>query len=616
MAEGNVFSPSAVDNSGTIKKYAELKGAVASCIDAMSALEYTHAYRYVCDELKEKIRTNSFNMVVVGQFKRGKTCLINALLGSNILPTAVIPLTSIVTILTYGEVLTVKVFFNDGKIIEVQPDQLAEYVTETGNPKNEKDVQEVLITYPSSYLKDGVRLIDTPGVGSVYLHNTDVAYQYLPKSDAALFLLSVEQPASKAELEFLRDVKQYSDRIFFLLNKIDYLSEEEISESIAFSGQVIKEAMGTEVKVFPVSAKLALEGRLKASEELLGKSRLPAFAEVLNRFLLHEKGKVLLLSITSHLLRILSLSRLQTELELKSLTTPLEELKEKIQAFQRKREDILLERKSFDILLDGELNRLIKSGLDEDLIEFRNELASQMGQRFDDHYRTNKELALEELSRTLEAFTSAEVERSFTAWRATEDEKLAGAFEVVCGRFAVRINDTVDALLKFSSQLFAVPFEAISAESLWTSESGFYFKMKDEPVGLEMLVSSLTHVLPRLVHSRFKRLKAYLFRMAYQRIYNKQREQMLQLIDMQSGRIRHDFIERLGKSKREFRREMLQKIEATVEGIGSAIEKGMSQRARGEEEVEHTQTVLFEGLRKLDEVRHDLMCIRESAGEL
>ena len=65
-------------------------------------------------------------------------------------------------------------------------------------------MQEVLITYPSPYLKDGVRLIDTPGVGSVYEHNTDVAYQYLPKSDAALFLLSVDQPVSKAELNFLK----------------------------------------------------------------------------------------------------------------------------------------------------------------------------------------------------------------------------------------------------------------------------------------------------------------------------------------------------------------------------------------------------------------------------
>jgi hypothetical protein len=447
----------------------------------------------------------------------------------------------------------------------------------------------------------------------VYLHNTDVAYQYLPRSDAALFLLSVEQPASKAELEFLRDVKQYSGRIFFLLNKIDYLSEPEIAESITFSGQVLKEAMGSEVRIFPVSAKLALEGRIKASDELMHKSRLPAFSEVLNRFLLHEKGKVLLLSATGHLLRVLSQSRLQTELELKSLTTPLEELEEKIKAFQNKKEDILREKQSFDLLLDGELNRLIKNGLEEDLNGSRDEFLSEMEQRFDAHYEENKELPLDELSRKLEAFVAEEVERGFTAWRTLEDEKLAEAFEALCNKFAIKINETVDALLEFSSQLFAIPFESIATESVWTSESCFYFKLRQEQVGLDMLATSISNVLPRLVHSRFKRLKAYLFRMAYRRIYDKQKEQMLQLIEMQSGRIRYDFIERLNKSKLEFRRQMLRKIEATVEGLAGAIENGVRQRARGKEEVEERRIALFAGLAEIDAIRNEIVSIRERA---
>ena len=94
-------------------------------------------------------------------------------------------------------------------------------------PQNRKEVLEVVVFYPSPYLRDGDRLVDTPGVGSVYIHNTDVAYRYLPKSDAALFLLSTDQPAGKAEIEFLRDVRQYASRIFFLLNKTDYLPRKK-----------------------------------------------------------------------------------------------------------------------------------------------------------------------------------------------------------------------------------------------------------------------------------------------------------------------------------------------------------------------------------------------------
>src|SRR4030043_1234292 len=156
-----------------LDKYSHFKEELVKCIDSISTIETITGA--ICEELREKIENNVFNLVVLGQFKRGKTTLINALLGAEILPTAIVPLTSIATILKYDEILKINVYFNDGKVTEINPENLSEYVTERGNPRNEKDVQEVVITYPSSYLKDGVMLIDTPGVGSVYEHNTDVA---------------------------------------------------------------------------------------------------------------------------------------------------------------------------------------------------------------------------------------------------------------------------------------------------------------------------------------------------------------------------------------------------------------------------------------------------------
>ena len=266
----------AVQTSAT-SKYAQLKTDLLQCMDEMLMVENIRGC--ACEDLKEKVRSNAFNLVVVGQFKRGKTSLINALLGAEILPVAVVPLTSIVTIMTWGEALRIKVYFNDGKVAEIKSESLVEYVTEKGNPKNMKDVHEVILTYPSPYLKDGVRLIDTPGVGSIYQHNTDVAYQYLPKSDAALFLLSVDQPMSKAELDFLKDVKEYSNKIFFVLNKADYLRENDLKESIEFSRNGLKEAMSSEVKLFPVSARLALEGTAAKSGEQIEKSMLPLFSK-------------------------------------------------------------------------------------------------------------------------------------------------------------------------------------------------------------------------------------------------------------------------------------------------------------------------------------------------
>jgi GTPase SAR1 family protein len=153
------------DTSSAVSAYSHLKGELLRSIDEMLAVESIRGCP--CEDLREKIETNTFNLVVVGQFKRGKTSLINALLGADILPVAVVPLTSIVTIMKYGEALRIMVHFNDGRVAEIKPESLPEYVTEKGNPKNAKDVSEVVITYPSPYLRGGVQIIDTPGAGEL-----------------------------------------------------------------------------------------------------------------------------------------------------------------------------------------------------------------------------------------------------------------------------------------------------------------------------------------------------------------------------------------------------------------------------------------------------------------
>jgi len=246
---------------------------------------------------QEKLNQNVFNLVVLGQFKRGKTTFINSLLEAELLPTAVVPLTSIVTVISYGEKVEITVIFKDDSTLVIPPEELPEYITEAKNPNNTKNVKEVKILYPSPYLKDGVRLIDTPGVGSIYQNNTDETYNYIPKVDAAIFLLSVDPPISQAEVEFLEDIKKYAAKIFFILNKIDYLSPEDREESLEFSRQVLDTKVGlSNIKIFPLSAKFALEGKLAGNNEKLKASYLPSFEAVLSDFLLREKGKTVLLT--------------------------------------------------------------------------------------------------------------------------------------------------------------------------------------------------------------------------------------------------------------------------------------------------------------------------------
>jgi GTPase Era involved in 16S rRNA processing len=145
--------------------------------------------------------------------------------------------------------------FYDGNKTTISRNQLEEYVTERGNPSNEKNVKHVEVSYPSGYLKDGVFIIDTPGVGSTFENNTEMTYDYLPRVDAALFLLAVDSPISQSEIAFLADVKDYVEKIFFVQNKIDYMNEEERKESMAFSKEVIEKALDSDsITIYPLSS--------------------------------------------------------------------------------------------------------------------------------------------------------------------------------------------------------------------------------------------------------------------------------------------------------------------------------------------------------------------------
>jgi small GTP-binding protein len=576
-------------------EYAKLKQEVLSCIEETLAVKNVRSAP--CEELRHKILMNTFNLVVVGQFKRGKTSIINALLGADILPVSVVPLTSIVTIITWGETLRTSAHYENGHTEEIATENLADYVTEKGNPRNVKDVREVVVTYPSPYLKDGVRLIDTPGVGSVYEHNTDTAYRYLPKSDAALFILSVDQPMSKAELDFLKDVQEYSGKIFFLLNKADYLRVDEISEATAFSTNVLQNALNTEVKIFPVSAKLALEGKISGADDMIEKSLLPPFVRALDAFLMHEKGNILVLSVANNLLRIISQAGFVTELELKSLEAPLDDLKAKVALFEKKKQELLLWEKDFDILLDSEINRIIATILDADLEQFKKDLLSRARKRMEETFYQYRNLPLKELHTMLEQQAINDVRQSCNVWRAAEDEKLEKAFQHSCRRFIVDMNAAVDELMKFSSELFSVPFHAVKAETVWSAESGFYYKFRDEPVGLEIVASTLAFILPKFIGDKL--------------VLKKTKEFLRTLIDMQSGRLHYDFAERLDKTKRDFRREMHLKTYSTMAGIVSAISNGMSRRTQGEHAVLEQKQELLESKRKLDKIKELLNRIKK-----
>ena len=135
------------------------------------------------DGLRHRLAAGRFQLAVLGQFKRGKSTLLNALLGADALPTGILPVTAIPTFLQDGPKTRLRVTFTAGRFEEPHAsgplmlrERLSAFVSEEGNPHNVLSVSHVEVLLPSELLAHGLVLIDTPGVGSTFHHNTAAAF--------------------------------------------------------------------------------------------------------------------------------------------------------------------------------------------------------------------------------------------------------------------------------------------------------------------------------------------------------------------------------------------------------------------------------------------------------
>ncbi|OGP73388.1 MAG: hypothetical protein A2Y80_10880 [Deltaproteobacteria bacterium RBG_13_58_19] len=574
--------------------YRELQEALEKQLSHLAALpEMTGAN---ISRLLEKLRQNRFHLVVLGAFKRGKSTLINALLGEAVLPTAVVPLTSVVTILGYGEKLGIEVHFQNGRRQRITQPELVEYITEKGNPRNRKGVREVEITYPSEYLRDGVRIIDTPGVGSVYSHNTEVAYNYLPQVDAAVLVVSVDPPLSAAEQEFLKDIREYVHKLFFVLNKIDYVEDAERQEALDFTAQILKENLASEkVMIFPMSAKLALEGKHNGKSDLLKASLLPQFEEHLRQFLYQDKGRVLLTSCLSGALKALTDSTLALKVERQASGIPLKELEEKIARFDLELQGLEKEREMYLLLLEGRVKGVVAE-LGADLEAFKRETTARLRREVEATFQQKSRSALD-LRKEMEEFLFAALRDVFTVWRREEIEKLSQNLADTHQDFAGRINAILDRLTQLTARIFDFSLRGFEAETAFTEKSQFWFKFKEEPVGLEILQMTVTSLLPRALTKGL--------------LLKKLVENVTELVDKHCGRLRYDFHLRLQEIARDFRQTWLSKIDDTTQSIRQALERARTQKQTSAQAVAERAGQLDQRLTEILQAEAALLKLKE-----
>ncbi|HVO72698.1 MAG TPA: dynamin family protein, partial [Ignavibacteriaceae bacterium] len=170
------------------------------------------------------------DVVVLGQFKSGKSSFINNLIKEDILTVGVIPVTSVITRLRHSIEEKAIVRFLDGSSTSINKKQIDNFISESKNPKNIKRVELVDLFLPGLEQFGNIRIIDTPGIGSFFKHNTDAAMQWLPEIGLALMAISAERPLAEDDLLLLKDIKRYSAEIKIIITKTDLLSTSQLKE--------------------------------------------------------------------------------------------------------------------------------------------------------------------------------------------------------------------------------------------------------------------------------------------------------------------------------------------------------------------------------------------------
>src|SRR5450759_1931232 len=146
------------------------------------------------------------DVAVLGQFKAGKSSFLNSLLGQAVLPVGAIPVTTAITRLQYGDMERALVRHFNGRTNEVPLADIIEFTSEAKNPGNEKNVAIVDIELPSLQKYPGLRLVDTPGLGSVYKYHQAASESWLPAVGTAILAVSSDRPLSAHDLELIREL--------------------------------------------------------------------------------------------------------------------------------------------------------------------------------------------------------------------------------------------------------------------------------------------------------------------------------------------------------------------------------------------------------------------------
>lgn len=234
----------------------EQDGTDAHPLAALERLVSKHGlveYRSVLTMILDRLEDKSFEIAVFGRVSSGKSSLLNAVLGTYVLPVGVTPITAVPTRIAYSENAAVTVWFADKSPKQFSLSELSEFVTEQRNPGNDRHVSRVLVHLSSAQLREGIVLVDTPGLGSLAISGAAETRAYMPHCDLGAVLIDAASSITPDDLQTIQALYEIGTPAIVLLSKADLLNPGDATRLLAYTRRQIASALGVDIPVSPVS---------------------------------------------------------------------------------------------------------------------------------------------------------------------------------------------------------------------------------------------------------------------------------------------------------------------------------------------------------------------------
>jgi tRNA U34 5-carboxymethylaminomethyl modifying GTPase MnmE/TrmE len=228
--------------------------ALLRMIEAVVTRHGLVEFRARIASLAARLEDNNLEVALFGRVSSGKSSLLNALLGTDVLPVGVNPITAVPARLRYGTALRAVITYASGRNEEVPIDEFRSLVSETGNPGNQRNVVRAVIEIPSPRLGQGIVLVDTPGLGSLARRGAAETLAYLPACDLAILLVDAGATLNDEDIGTLRLLYEGGIPAVILLSKADLLADADLARVSSYIEAQIQNELGLKVSVQPVSA--------------------------------------------------------------------------------------------------------------------------------------------------------------------------------------------------------------------------------------------------------------------------------------------------------------------------------------------------------------------------